>query len=243
HASHSGMFGGAVPDAMLATIRLLATLHDDRGSVAVDGLTAREAETPEYSEAQLREEAGLLEGVTPIGTGSILSRLWSQPAITVTGIDTPSVANASNTLSPVVAVRISARIAPGQDAADAFAALERHLRAHAPFGAQLEITDVNQGNGFLVDTSGWAVAEAKTAMTDAWGVEAIEMGVGGSIPFIADLVELFPAAQILVTGVEDPGSRAHSPNESLHIGVFQRAILTEAVLLARLNERRLTERS
>jgi acetylornithine deacetylase/succinyl-diaminopimelate desuccinylase-like protein len=68
-------------------------------------------------------------------------------------------------------------------------------------------------------------------------VEAVEMGVGGSIPFIADLVELFPAAQILVTGVEDPDSRAHSPNESLHLGVFQRAILTEAVLLARLNER------
>ena len=74
-------------------------------------------------------------------------------------------------------------------------------------------------------------------MTEAWGADAVEMGVGGSIPFIADLVELFPAAQILVTGVEDPDSRAHSSNESLHLGVFQRAILTEAVLLARLNER------
>jgi acetylornithine deacetylase/succinyl-diaminopimelate desuccinylase-like protein len=136
-----------------------------------------------------------------------------------------------------VSVRISARIAPGQQSSEAFAALERHLRANAPFGAHIEIDDVDTGNGFLVDTTGWAVAEAKTSMTDAWGVEAVEMGVGGSIPFIADLVELFPAAQILVTGVEDPDSRAHSPNESLHLGVFQRAILTEAVLLARLNER------
>ena len=237
HASHSGMFGGAVPDAMLATIRLLATLHGHDGSVAVEGLVSREAETPDHTEEQLRRDAALLPGVTPIGTGTILSRIWSKPAITVTGIDAPSVANASNTLAPSISVKISARIAPGQQGTEAFAALETHLRAHAPFGARIEIDDVDTGNGFLVDTSGWAVAEAKTSMTDAWGADAVEMGVGGSIPFIADLVELFPAAQILVTGVEDPDSRAHSPNESLHLGVFQRAILTEAVLLARLNER------
>jgi acetylornithine deacetylase/succinyl-diaminopimelate desuccinylase-like protein len=237
HASHSGMFGGAVPDAMLAAIRLLSTLHAEDGNVAVEGLTSRDAETPQYTEEQLRREAALLDGVSPIGTGTILGRIWSKPAITVTGIDAPSVANASNTLAPSVSVRISARIAPGQQSSEAFAALERHLRANAPFGAHIEIDDVDTGNGFLVDTTGWAVAEAKTSMTDAWGVEAVEMGVGGSIPFIADLVELFPAAQILVTGVEDPDSRAHSPNESLHLGVFQRAILTEAVLLARLNER------
>jgi acetylornithine deacetylase/succinyl-diaminopimelate desuccinylase-like protein len=237
HASHSGMFGGAVPDAMLAMVKLLATLHDERGSVAVEGLASHESETPEYSEARLREEAGLLDGVTPVGVGNILGRTWSQPAITVTGIDAPSVANASNTLAPAISVRISARIAPGQESADAFVALERHLREHAPFGAHVEITDVDQGNGFLVDTSGWAVAEAETAMAEAWGADPVEMGIGGSIPFIADLVELFPSAQILVTGVEDPDSRAHSPNESLHLGVFHRAILTEAVLLARLTER------
>lgn len=237
HASHSGMFGGAVPDAMLATIKLLATLYNDDGSVAVGGLIQRDAETPEYGEDQLRREAALLDGVSPIGSGSVLSRMWSKPSITVTGIDAPSVANASNTLSPSITVRISTRIAPGQQGADAFEALERHLRANAPFGAHLDITDVDLGNGFLVDTSGWAVAEAKTSMTDAWGAEAVETGIGGSIPFIADLVEVFPEAQILVTGVEDPDTRAHSPNESLHLGVFQRAILTEAVLLARLNER------
>ncbi len=237
HASHSGMFGGAIPDAMLAMVRLLATLHDENGSVAVDGLLSQASDTPEYSEAQLREAAGLLDGVTSIGTGSILGRTWSQPAITVTGIDAPSVANASNTLAPVISVRISARIAPGQRSEDAFVALERHIRAHAPFGAQVEITDVDQGNGFLVDTSGWAVAEATMAMEEGWGVPPVKMGIGGSIPFIADLVELFPTAQILVTGVEDPDSRAHSPNESLHLGVFHRAILTEAVLLARLSGR------
>lgn len=237
HASHSGMFGGAAPDAMLAMIRLLATLHDEAGSVAVDGLTSSEGETPDYPESQLSQEAAFLEGVQSIGSGSIPSRLWFQPSITVTGIDAPTVANASNTLLPAVSVRVSARIAPGQSAAEAFDALERHLRANAPFGAVIDIDDVDKGDPFLVDTSGWAVAEVKQAMADAWGVDPVETGIGGSIPFISDLVDLFPAAQILVTGVEDPDSRAHSPNESLHLGVFRRAVLTEATLLARLNSR------
>jgi acetylornithine deacetylase/succinyl-diaminopimelate desuccinylase-like protein len=236
HASHSGMFGGAVPDATLAAIRLLATLHDGDGAVAVAGLDSHPAGTPEYGEDKLREEAGLLDGVLPIGRGSILDRIWFQPAITVTGIDVPSVQNASNTLTPSVSAKVSVRIAPGQDPDAAFAAVERHLLENAPFGARLEFSDVDKGSPFLVDTSAWAVAEAKAAMGEAWGREALEIGVGGSIPFIADLVALFPAAQVLVTGVEDPDSRAHSPNESLHLGVFHRGILAEALLLARLND-------
>jgi cysteinylglycine-S-conjugate dipeptidase len=237
HALHSGMFGGAVPDAMLALTRLLASLHDADGAVAVDGLRSREADTPEYSEEKLREETGLPGEVSPIGRGSILGRIWNQPSITVTGIDAPTVVNASNTLIPSVTVRISARIAPGQTAVDALEALKAHLHANVPFGAELTIDDVDLGDPFLVDTSGWAVAEAKDAMTEAWGTPVVEMGVGGSIPFIADLVEMYPNAQILVTGVEDPDSRAHAPNESLHLGVFHRAILTEALLLAKLNAR------
>ena len=237
HASHSGMFGGAAPDSMLATIKLLATLWDENGSVAVDGMESYEMATPEYSEELFREEAALLDGVSPIGSGSILSRIWAQPSITVTGIDAPTVINASNTLASTTTVVISARIAPGQKASAAFAAMESHLRANAPFGAHLEISDVDLGDPFLVDTSGQSVADARAAMFEAWGVEPVDTGIGGSIPFLADLVEQFPSAEILVTGVEDPDSRAHSPNESLHLGVFRRAILTEALLLAKLQNR------
>ncbi len=237
HASHSGMFGGAVPDAMMATVKLLATLWDEDGTVAVVGLEERDAETPAYTEETLRDEAGLPAGVSPIGRGTILSRIWNKPSITVTGIDAPSVANASNTLSPEIALVISARIAPGQPAREAYAAIEAHLRAHAPFGAQLTFSDQDYGDAFLVDTSGWVVETALDAMHEAYGVEPVEIGVGGSIPFIADLVREFPAAQILVTGVEDPHARAHSPNESLHLPTFQHAILSEALLLARLDAR------
>ncbi|MGV8968915.1 MAG: dipeptidase [Microbacteriaceae bacterium] len=237
HASHSGMFGGAVPDAMLAAIQLLATFHDKDGSVAVAGLTSREGATPDYDEGNLRRDAGFLQGVQPIGTGPILGRLWSRPAITITGIDAPSVVNASNTLAPKVTVKVSARVAPGQSAAAAFEAIASHVQDHAPFGAHVAISDVDLGNPYLVDAGGWAAAEAKNAMHEGWGVPAVETGIGGSIPFISELVETFPNAQILVTGVEDPDSRAHSPNESLHLGVFRRAILAEAVLLAKLNDR------
>ena len=155
----------------------------------------------------------------------------------------PDVANASNTLVPGVRVRVSARIAPGQDAVEAFEAIRAHLEAHAPFGARLTFEDVDTGQAFLVDTSGWAVAETRAAMAEGWGREPVEIGVGGSIPFIAELVDEFPDAQILVTGVEDPDSRAHSPNESLHLGVFKRALLSEALFLARLDgtRRRLPE--
>ncbi|GAA2536789.1 dipeptidase [Microbacterium mitrae] len=235
HASHSGMFGGAIPDAMMATVKLLSTLWAADGSVAVAGMTERDAETPEYTEATLRDEAGLLPGVSPIGNGTILSRIWNKPSITVTGIDFTSVEAASNTISPEVTVVISARVAPGQEATEAYAAMEAHLRANAPFGAELTFSDVDLGNGFLVDTSGATVSLARQAMHDAYGKAPVDLGVGGSIPFIADLVREIPGADILVTGVEDPHSRAHSPNESLHLATFQNAVVTEALLLSRLN--------
>ncbi|MGX1694326.1 M20/M25/M40 family metallo-hydrolase [Microbacterium keratanolyticum] len=236
HASHSGMFGGAVPDSMMATVRLLDTLWDENGSVAVEGMAVRDAETPAYTEETLRSEAGLLDGVSPIGDGSILSRIWNKPAITIIGIDATSVDAASNTLSPSTTVVVSARVAPGQSAEDAYAAMEAHLRANAPFGAELTFSDLDLGNGFLVDTAGWAVGATRAAMKDAYGIAPVDLGVGGSIPFIADLVEKFPGAQILVTGVEDPHSRAHSPNESLHLDTFRHAVGTEALLLTRMNE-------
>jgi acetylornithine deacetylase/succinyl-diaminopimelate desuccinylase-like protein len=237
HASHSGMFGGAAPDAMIPMVRLLASLHDADGSVAVEGLSSYEADVPERTEDELAVDAALVPGVRPIGTGAVLSRMWFQPSITVTGMDVPSVANASNTLLPTVSARVSVRVAPGQDARQASAAVERHLREHVPFGARMEITEPDSGDGFLVDTAGWAVQEARTAMREGWGAEAVEQGIGGSIPFVSDLAAEFPDAQILVTGVEDPDTRAHSPNESQHLGVLHRAIASETILLARLATR------
>ena len=235
HATHSGMFGGAIPDAMLAAVKLLDTLWDEDGAVAVEGLRSAALDTPEYDEARLREESGLLDGVSPIGRGEILSRIWAQPAITVTGIDAPDIANASNTLIPSVRIRLSARVAPGQDPQEFYEALTRHLEANAPFGARVSFEDAGLGQPFLVDTTGPAVAHMRAAMSGGFEREPIDMGAGGSIPFIAELVEEFPGAEILVTGVEDPDGRAHSPNESLHLGSYRKALKAEALFLARMN--------
>jgi acetylornithine deacetylase/succinyl-diaminopimelate desuccinylase-like protein len=231
HALHSGMYGGAVPDAMTATIRLLASLHDSEGNVAVAGLHEGKAADLPYSDADLRRDSGLLDGVSQLGSGTILDRIWNKPSITVIGIDVPSVALSSNTMLPSVSSKISMRIAPGQKPEDALVSLREHLEKHVPFGAQLTYGEIELGKPFAVDDTGWASELARVALKAAWDETAVDIGVGGSIPFIADLIEVFPGAQILVTGVEDPDSRAHSPNESVHLESLRKTMLAESLML------------
>lgn len=234
HAVHSGMYGGAALDAVTAMVRLLATLHDDHGNVAVPGLLSGEAADLDLPEDQLRADAGVLDGVVLIGEGSLTSRLWAKPALTVVGFDATSTAEASNTLAPRCTAKISLRVAPGQDADEAYQILAEHLRANAPWGAQVEVRVRETGQPFAADVDGPAYDAARAAFADAWGVEPVDMGIGGSIPFIADFAALYPDAAILVTGVEDPDTRAHGADESLHLGEFERVCLAEAVLLERL---------
>jgi cysteinylglycine-S-conjugate dipeptidase len=139
-------------------------------------------------------------------------------------------------LLPSARAKLSLRLAPGQDPSAAVEALAAHVDAHAPFGAKVRFVPGEQGSAFATDTTAPAAQAALWALGKAWGTGPVETGVGGSIPFIADLAELYPAAQILITGVEDPDSRAHSANESLHLGDFRKAILAEALLLARIND-------
>ena len=238
HAVHSGMFGGAIPDAMTATIRLLASLHDAAGDVAVQGLHSTKAADLDFSEEQLREDSGLLDGVSTIGTGSILDRIWAKPSITVIGIDAMSVPMSSNTLLPSVKSKISMRIAPGQDPQDALGLLRAHLEEHVPFGARLTYGEVELGKPFEANSSGWAKKLAEASLSAAFGNDSVDIGIGGSIPFIADLLEIFPAAQILVTGVEDADSRAHSPNESVHVDTLRGAMVAESLFLIKGNDLR-----
>jgi acetylornithine deacetylase/succinyl-diaminopimelate desuccinylase-like protein len=238
HAVHSGMFGGAVPDAMTATLRLLASLHDEVGDVAVAGLHASKAADLDFTEQQLRIDSGLLDGVSTIGTGSILDRMWTKPSITVIGIDAMSVPMSSNTLLPSVKSKISMRIAPGQDPQEALALLRKHLEQHVPFGAKLIYGEVELGKPFEANSAGWAKKLAELSLSAAFGNESVDIGIGGSIPFIADLLEVFPSAQILVTGVEDADSRAHSPNESVHVDTLRGAMVAESLFLIKGNDLR-----
>lgn len=234
HGLHSGMWGGVVPDALSVLVRLLASLHDDEGNVAVDGLHESTAAPVEYTPERVRADTALLDGVQEIGSGSVAQRLWAKPAITVVGIDTTPIAKASNTLTPRARAKVSMRVAPGGDAAEHLAALTRHLEQHTPWGAQVTVTPGDVGEPYAIDPSGPVYDAARAAFRQAWGNDAIHAGVGGSIPFIAAFASAFPDAKILVTGVEDPETQAHSIDESLHLGVLERAATAEALLLDRL---------
>jgi len=231
-AVHSGMFGGPVPDALTVLARLIATLHDEEGEVAVDGLVGREGASVDYPEERFRHEAGLLDGVKLVGHGTITDRIWTKPSIAVLGIDAPRTFEAANALQPVAKAKLSVRLAPGDDPKSAYAAIRSHLEKYVPWGAQVEVTLESDGAPCVIDATGPAFDAARAAFQAAWdGVAPVDMGVGGSIPFIATFQELFPGAAILVTGVEDPYAGAHGPNESLHLGEFERVCVAEAFLL------------
>jgi acetylornithine deacetylase/succinyl-diaminopimelate desuccinylase-like protein len=235
HAVHSGMFGGPLPDAMTAMVKVLASLTDEAGDVAIEGLRSTKCDDLPLSQAEFADLAGLLDGVKPMGTKSLVQQTWGEPAVTIIGIDAPSVALSSNTAQPSISAKVSLRIAPDQDPAEALKLLQQHLLANAPFGAHIELGAVEKGPGYLAK-EGWGSTLAHEAFSAAWPQPSVNIGVGGSIPFISTFATLFPDAEIMVTGVEEPDSRAHSPNESQHLPTLKRAMTAEALLLLHGNQ-------
>jgi acetylornithine deacetylase/succinyl-diaminopimelate desuccinylase-like protein len=227
---HSGQYGGIVPDALMTLSRLLATLHNDDGSVAVDGLLSEEIDAPvDMPEERGRKEAQAIDSVELIGNGTIPSRLWSRPSISILAIDAPPVAEAINQLVPVAAAKISMRIPPGQDVAGALEALKSHLAENVPWGAKLEFLHEDGGPATTLDTDNIAVRAWTEAFREAYGTDPVPTGAGGSIPFIAVFGDLYPEAPILVIGCGDPTSSIHAPNESQDVGDLEKATLSEAI--------------
>lgn len=231
YAVHSGGFGGAIPDAIMTLARLLATLHDENGEVAVAGLVDEDTTTLHLSEEELRAQAEPIEGIELIGSGSITSRLWTKPAISVLAVDAPPLAEAINQLVPVARAKVSLRIASGDDPKRALAALTAHLETNAEWGAEVTVIPGAIGAAFSLHAAGPAYDAFRAAFEEAWGAETAEMGVGGSIPFVANFAERYPHASILLTGVADPSSRAHGPNESLDLEELRNGVLAEAIAL------------
>ncbi|MCW2572261.1 MAG: hypothetical protein JWO88_2319 [Frankiales bacterium] len=231
---HSGVYGGPVADALTGLCRILATLHDELGNVAVKGLHVGTSDAPDHEPAVFRSAVGLRPGGELIGTGSLPERLWYRPAISVLGIDAPSTAEASNVLLPRARAKVSLRLAPGDDAARAEEALAEHLLAQAPWGAEVNVIPGTTSEPFSVETTGSVYDVARVSFAEAYGNGAVEMGIGGSIPFIAEFARAYPGATVLVTGVGDPASRWHGIDESLHLGMWEKACLAELLLLSRL---------
>ncbi|MBI2983729.1 MAG: M20/M25/M40 family metallo-hydrolase, partial [Chloroflexi bacterium] len=222
HAVHSGEFGGPVPDALTVLAKTLAKLHDGRGSVAVPGLVGGPADPLALTEDELRKQVGMRESVRLIGDGGITERMWTKASVSILGIDAPRIEGSTNQLVPSAKARVSMRIPPGQDADAAMQALTEHLRASVPWGAEVTLTPRGSGKPYTVDASGPAYPAMRRAMREAWGRDAVMMGIGGTIPFVFDFKRAFPTATILLTGAGDPTSNAHSEDESVSLGDLEK---------------------
>jgi len=243
HAVHSGMYGGPVPDAVTGLIRTLAALTDEKGAVAaaltedlrVPGQAERDR-LVDVDEADLRAEAGVLPGVELIGDPQVplAERLWMRPSVTVIGIDAPTVAASSNALVPAARARVSLRLAPGQDPGQARERLVRHLQDSVPWGLQVTVTAGAAADPYLGDPAGPVFEAAERALAAAFGAPVVYQGVGGTIPLLQPLTQALGGAPALLTGVEDPDTRAHGSDESLHLTDWHSACLGEAYLFAEL---------
>ena len=178
----------------------------------------------------------MVAGYEFAGTGSLASRLWTKPSVTVIGFDAHPVEGSFNVISPETRFRLSLRTAPTQRPEEAQEALAAFLESHAPFGAKVTVERGENGMGWAMDPTAIATKDALEAMTEAFGVEPINKGEGGSIPFIPELQRIFPSAQVLVTGPEDPKANAHSPNESISLPGLKNNVITEALLLDKLGK-------
>lgn len=232
--AHSGLVGGAAPDALIALIRMLDTLTDAAGDPAVEGLLRRSWDGMDMPEAALRGTASVLDGVELVGTGSIAERLYSRPAITVIGLDAPAVATAANALVPTARAKVSVRLAPGDDPSRAFGLVRDHLLAAVPWGVRASVTEGAGAPGFAAEGDGPGLAAARHALAQAYGKQSVDVGSGGSIPLVTTLAATYPEAEIVVWGAQDDGARIHAGDEGVVLEELGRAVLAEALLLQSL---------
>ena len=236
---HSGMFGGAAPDALAALVAMLATLRDEHGNTTITGLdNARHWTGAPYPPEQFRADAGVLDGVSLLGDGSVSDMLWARPAVTILGIDCPPVVGSAAAVVPKAAARLNLRIPPGTSPDRAEPALVDQLRAAAPWGVHVTVDIEATGSPFEADTDGPAYRAMAAAMQEAYGVEMAHLGQGGSIPLCNVFEETYPDAEIILMGVEEPLALIHAPNESVDPREIERMALAEAIFLQRYAVRR-----
>ena len=237
HAQHSGLYGGAAPDALLALLHAIASLHDDRGDVAVAGLRRDEWSGPGQAEERFRDLGAVLEGMPLLGTGELGSKVWSGPAITVVGIDVPSVDGAPYAVPPYARALLNMRVHPEQDALEAQSLVVQHLRDVRPFGIDIEVHPAPADDGFVATTTGPAYDAARTAWRRAWGTDVTYAGCGGSIPIVGVLADAMPSAEALLVGTADSCANIHGPNERVLIDELEKAVRAETRFFAEYAER------
>lgn len=238
---HSGKFGGAAPDAVAALIRSLDSIRDDTGRCIIDGVDCTgDWDGEEYPEDKFRLDAGLLEG-TELPDGDIASFIWARPAVTITGFSSTPVEDAVNAVPATAQAHLNLRVPPRQrnskgkriTTAKTANLLIEHLQNHTPWGAQLSAEVLAINRAYRAEEDGEVLNLLRECMSDAYGVDASEIGTGGSIPLTVELHEAFPDAEIALFGAADLTSNIHSPQESVDPSEIEQMAITEALFLTR----------
>jgi len=241
---HSGGAGGIVASSFRVLRKVLDRLEDsETGRLLVDQL---HVDIPQQRLDQAKQVASflgnkvysdfpLVEGSAPVHTDPaelLLNNTW-RPQLAVTGADGfPAIKMAGNVLRPYTAVKLSIRLPPTADARSATVAVKQLLEKDAPYGAKVEfITEEPDAGWSSPILAPWLDAGITEASQSFFGNPPLQMGEGGSIPFMGLLGNMFPKAQMVITGVLGPGSNAHGPNEFLHIATGERVTSTVALLL------------
>ncbi|MBM4360415.1 MAG: M20/M25/M40 family metallo-hydrolase [Deltaproteobacteria bacterium] len=238
HPLHSGMWGGPVPDPVMAICKMLATLTDADGNVTIDGVGGeiaamdpvvrdRLAKLP-YDEAVFRAEAGILDGVELCrgNGGGPYELMWHRPSLSISALEAAPIKGASNQIVDSARARIGVRTVPDMDGRKVAEALCAHLAKRAPWGVQVSTTIDGAGNWWITDPRGPAFEAAERALAKGFGREPVYIGCGGSIPFVEPFARVLGGVPALLIGLEDPLCNAHSENESLLLTDFHKAIVS-----------------
>jgi len=214
---HSGMGGGIVPDAFMVLSKIIASFHDDKGNLQIEGLTPTDMNVTELDESYTKKMLGS-EEINLFDTESISKRLWLEPALDVLAIDAPPVKDAVNLVIPKASAKISLRLPPTQDPEHAMKMLEEHVLKNIPWNASVKFIPNSKGSGVVADPNKPFTTELVNSFNSIWENDTAYIGVGGSIPFANDFVREFPNAELVLVGAADEElGNAHAPNESVQI--------------------------
>ena len=248
-AVHSGMWGGPVPDPAMALSKVLATLIDENGMIALPEITslvppltdaeAAEAAHLPFDEKTFRDQAGMVPGVHLHRQGPHpLLQLWRYPSLTVNAIQASSRKSAGNIINDTAWAKVTVRLVNGMDPSIVTRAMRAHLAKVTPWGLELSVKTEGDGvAGWATEASGVAFDAAREAMEEGYGVRPLLIGCGGTIPFVKPFAEALGGAPALLIGVEDPYTNAHGENESLLVSDFRKACRSQVLLFAKLGER------